>query len=315
MRWVDTIREKQERFINFVKHKGYRVKESMRSEDRQTRNESGICLCGLGLLLVLLLFFHVSRFTSHAQASEPLIIVASPSVRVPLEGLAHKFEVTHPAVSVQLSFERGLDLRWTIAQVENQGLLAAEPRPIHLVTSGDDELVTRLAQKQYVWPETRTPYAMRPLVLVVPESLVNAPTAFASLAQDSRWRIAVADPLMTELGLETAACLESLGIAGDLAERREVAVDARGVLDRVLRGDADMGILFGPDALQEQEHIRIAAVAPAAHHRPRVYSMAMMRSCPERRLCGEFLSFLHTAQARDTLKQLGYGIPPPSHHE
>lgn len=232
-----------------------------------------------------------------------------PSVRIPLEGLARAFEATHPAVSVQLSFERGLDLRRTIAQVENRGSLATEPRPIHLVAPGDDELVTRLAQKQYVWPETRTLYAASQLVLVVPESLVDAPTSFASLALDSRGRIAVADPLITELGLETAACLESLGIAGTLASRLDVAVDAPGVLDRVLRGDADMGILFGPDAVQEQEHIRVVAVAPEAHHRPRVYSMAMVRSCPDRRLCGDFLSFLHTLPAQALLKQLGYGIP------
>ncbi len=247
--------------------------------------------------------------------AEPLVILASPSVRVPLEGLARAFEAAYPAVSVQISFERGLDLRRTIAQVENKGSLAIEPRPIHLVAPGDDELVTRLAQKQYVWPETRTPYATSQLVLVVPESLVDAPTSFASLAQNSRWRIAVADPLITELGQETAACLESLGIAGVLAGRLDVAVDARGVLDRVLRGDADMGILFGPDALQEQEHIRVAAVAPESHHRPRIYSMAMVRSCPARKLCGDFLSFLQTKPARDTLKQLGYGIPPSSHHE
>lgn len=254
-----------------------------------------------------LIFLLVNPSVSEAES---LVILASPSVRIPLEGLARAFEATHPALSVQLSFERGLDLRRTIAQVENRGLLAVERGPIHLVAAGDDELITRLAQKQYVWPETRTPYATSQLVLVVPESLVDAPTSFASLAQDSRWRIAVADPLITELGLETAACLESLGIAGALADRRAVAVDARGVLDRVLRGDADMGIIFGPDALQEQEHIRVAAVAPEAHHRPRVYSMAMVRSCPDRMLCGDFLSFLHMLPAQALLKQLGYGIPP-----
>lgn len=301
--------------MTFVRHKGYRVKGSRCKEGWQKLNRVGIWSCLPGSLLVFFFAPYVSGLTSHALASEPLVIMASPSVRVPLEELARAFEATHPAVSVRLSFERGLDLRRAVAQVENKGSLAVEQRPIHLVAPGDDELITRLAQKQYVQPETRTLYATSPLVLVVPESLVDAPTSFASLAQDSRWRIAVADPLITQLGQETAACLESLGIAGALADRREVAVDARGVLDRVLRGDADMGILFGPDAMQEQEHIRVAAVAPEAHHRPRVYSMAMVRSCPDRTLCRDFLSFLHTTPAQDALKQLGYGIPSSSDHE
>ena len=271
--------------------------------------------CLLGLFLVYVILPLTARLTPDAQASEPLVIAASPSVRVPLEALARAFEATHPGVLVHLSFERGLDLRRTIAQLENAGSLVVEHGPVHLVAPGGDELITRLAQKQYVWPETRTLYATSPLVLVVPESLVDAPRSFESLAQDPRWRIAVADPLITPLGQETAACLESLGIAGALASRRDVAVDARGVLDRVLRGDADMGILFGPDAVQEQERIRVAAVAPAAHHRPHVYSMAMERSCPNRTLCRAFLSFLHTPPAHDVLTQLGYGIPPSSDHE
>jgi molybdate transport system substrate-binding protein len=218
-------------------------------------------------------------------------------------------------VSVQLSFEQGLDLRRTIAQLENKGSAVVKRSPIHLVAPGGDELLTRLAQKQYVQPETRTLYATRPLVLVVPESLVDAPASFASFAQEPRWRIAVADPLITPLGQETAACLESLGIAGALADRLDVAVDAIGVLDRVLRGEADMGILFGPDAVQEQARIRVAAMAPAAHHRPRVYSMAMERNCPDRLLCKDFLSFLHTKPAREVLKQLGYGIPQAADHD
>src|SRR3970040_1532138 len=86
---------------------------------------------------LLLIFVSVNPSVSVA---EPLVIAASPSLRVPLEGLAPAVETTHPAVSVRLSFERGLDLRRTIAQVENEGSLAVEQRPIHLVAPGDDEL-------------------------------------------------------------------------------------------------------------------------------------------------------------------------------
>lgn len=301
--------------MTFVRHKGYRVKGRTCREGRRRVGECGARSCLLGFVVAYILSPLASGLTPNVQASESLAIEASPSVRVPLEGLARAFEATHPDVSVQLSFEQGLDLRRTIAQLENMGSVVVKRSPIHLVAPGGDELLVRLAQKQYVRPETRTLYATRPLVLVVPESLVDAPTSFASLAHDPRWRIAVADPLITPLGQETAACLESLGIAGVLTDRLDVAVDARGVLDRVLRGEADMGILFGPDAVQEQERIRVAAIAPAAHHRPRVYSMAMERNCPDRLLCMGFLSFLHTAPARAVLKQLGYGIPQAEDHE
>ncbi len=248
-------------------------------------------------------------------AAETFVIAASPSVRVPLETLARAFEAIHPDVQVYLSFERGLDLRRTIAQLENKGTIVVEHGPVHLVAPGGDELLTRLAQKQYVFPESRTLYATRPLVLIVPESLVDAPTSFESITQDARWRVAVADPVITPLGQETAACLQSLGIAQALAGRLDVALDASAVLDHVLSGEADVGILFGPDAVAERERIRVAAVAPEGHHRPHMYSMAMERSCPNRTRCAEFLSFVRSSSAKDQLRQLGYGLPRPSDHE
>jgi molybdate transport system substrate-binding protein len=274
----------------------------------------------------------IARFTQHLRfwlclavvlstmgpataSAETFVIAASPSVKAPLEMLARTFESMHPDVLVHLSIERGLDLRWTIAQLENKGSIVVEHGPVHLVAPGGDELVTRLAQKQYIIPETRTLYATRPLVLIVPESLVDAPTSFESIAEDTRWRVAVADPAITPLGQETAACLKSLGIAQASAGRFDVALDARAVLDHVLRGEADVGILFGPDAVAERERIRVAAIAPERHHRPHIYSMAMERSCPNRTRCAEFLSFVRSSTAKEQLRQLGYGIPLSSGHE
>ncbi len=263
----------------------------------------------------LVLVLSLSTTNPSEASAESFVIAASPSVRVPLEALARAFETAHADVRVYLSYERGLDLRRTIAQLENEGLKVAEHGPVHLVAPGGDELLTRLAQKQYVLPETRTVYATIPLVMVVPESLIEAPASFESIAQDPRWRVAVADPAITPLGQETAVCLESMGIARTLASRLDVAVDARGVLDHVLRGEADVGILFGPDAVQEQERVRVVAVAPAGHHRPRIYAMAMERSCPNRTLCTEFLSFARTPTAQDLLRRLGYGLFSFSEHE
>lgn len=268
----------------------------------------GWCLVASFSLLPLCL-------TPDAGAAESFVIAASSSVRVPLEVLARAFERIHPEIQVRLSYEGGLDLRRTIAQVENEGLTVFEQGPIHLVAPGGDELIARLAQKQYVFAETRTVYATRPLVLVVPESLVDAPTSFESVAQEPRWRVAVADPAITPLGQETAACLESMGIGRALAPRLDVAMDARGVLDHLMRGEADLGILFGPDAVKEQERVRVVAVASESHHRPRFLSMAMERRCPNRARCAEFLSFIGSPAAQDLLKQLGYGLPLSSGHE
>lgn len=246
-----------------------------------------------------------------ASASEPLVIAASPSMAAPLEAIGQAFEKTHPDVKVRIYFDSGLDLRHTIAAVENNstGKYFIGTGPIHLVAPGGDELITRLEQKYYVLPGTRRPYAAVPLVMVVPESLVEAPTSFEALAQGQKIRVAVADPILTTLGQRTKQLFETLGLLDSLKGRMDVGSDTRSVLDHVLSGQADVGIVFGPDAAKESERVRVVAVSDSRIVRPAVHSMAMERYCPNRRLCEEFLDFTQSPDAQALLARLGYVAP------
>ena len=69
------------------------------------------------------------------SAAEQLIIATSPSMRVPVEALGRQFEKTHPNVNVRLYFDSGLDLRRTIAGMENnpRGQFFIGSGPLHLV--------------------------------------------------------------------------------------------------------------------------------------------------------------------------------------
>jgi len=246
-----------------------------------------------------------------ASANEPLVIAASPSMAAPLEAIGQAFEKTHPDVKVRVYFDSGLDLRRTIAAVENNstGKYFIGTGPIHLVAPGGDELITRLEQKYYVLPGTRRPYAAVPLVMVVPESLVEAPTSFEALAQGQKIRVAVADPILTTLGQRTKQLFEALGLLDSLKGRMDVGSDTRSVLDHVLSGQADVGIVFGPDAAKESERVRVVAVSDSRIVRPAVHSMAMERYCPNRRLCEEFLDFTQSPDAQALLARLGYVAP------
>lgn len=244
-----------------------------------------------------------------AVPADLLVIAASPSVRVPVEALGRAFEAEHPDVAVRLYLDSGLDLRRTIAAIQNDGRHTVGTGAIHLVAPGSDELLDRLEQKYYVLPETRRSYARTRLVLVVPESLVDAPTSFEALAT-AGMRVAVADPRETELGLWTRHLLETLGLSSLLRGRLDVATDARAVLDHVLNGQADAGVVFSSDAARERERVRIAATAPSAAGLFIRHSMAMDRYCPNRRLCLEFLEFTQTERARAALRLLGYEPAP-----
>ena len=247
-----------------------------------------------------------------AFATEQLVIATSPSMRVAVEALGRRFETTHPDVRVRLFFDSGLDLRRTIAAMENspRGQYFIGSGPIHLVAPGGDELITRLEWRYYVLPGTKRPYAEVPLVMVVPESLVDAPNSFEALARDQKLRIAIGDPDLTTLGQQTKHLLTALGVWGAVQQRLDEASDTRSVLDHLLNGEADVGILFGPDAVQESQRVRIVAVSDRNVIRPTIHSMAMERYCPNRALCEEFLNFIQSPDAQAELKRLGYASPP-----
>jgi molybdate transport system substrate-binding protein len=240
---------------------------------------------------------------------EPLVIAVSPSVHDAVEALARAFEAAHPGVQVRLSVHGGLELRRMIAAVHHDGRHTVERGVIHLVAPGSDELLDRLERNAYVLPETRRAYMLTRLVLVVPEALADAPESFEALAA-SGMRVAVADPRETELGLRTRRLLERLGLAAPLRNRLDVATDARAVLDHVLNGQADAGVVFSHDAVRARERVRVAAAAPAAADPPIWHSMAMDRFCPDRRLGREFLDFTQTEPARAALRLVGYEPAP-----
>jgi len=245
------------------------------------------------------------------SAAEQMIIATSPSMSTAVEALGRLFEKTHPNVRVRLYLDNGLDLRRTIAGMENnpRGQFFIGTGPLHLVAPGGDELITRLEQKYYVLPGTKRPYAEVPLVMVVPEALVDAPTSFQALADDPSLRLAIGDPELTTLGQQTMQLLTALGVWASVKNRLDEARDTRSVLDHLLNGEADVGIVFGPDAVKESQRVRVVAVSERGTITPIIHSMAMERYCPNRALCEEFLTFIQSSAAQAELKRLGFVSP------
>lgn len=260
---------------------------------------------GSGLVFILFL----TGMTSFSHASEQLVIAASPTARFPIEALGRRFELLHPDIRVTVYYNTALVLRQEIARIENRGGDFSGTGPIHLIAPGDNELITRLQQKYYVLPDTMVSYAVVPLVMVVPESLVDAPASFEALVHSTDLRVAMADPVLTTLGRQTAQVLRSFGVTNLSRERFDVAADAPSVLDHLLHGRADVAIVYGPDAVQARERVRIVAVASDRLSEPTYYSMAMLRSCPNRRLSAGFLQFLRSSDAKEVLAALGFQSP------
>lgn len=266
-------------------------------------------MAGLTFVFIVVLgLFGPSVVTATAEP-EPLVILASPSLQVPLEALGHAFEATHPDVRVKIHYESAIDLRRTIAQMQSNGRYHIESGPFHILAPGGAELITRMEQKYYVLPGTRRPFAAARLVLVVPATLVEAPSTFEEMGRNASLRVSIVDPAVSETGRVTETLLDGMGFAGTLKDRLDVAHDSSGVVDHILHGQADVGIVRNSEVFRYGDRIRVAAEAPHGTHSLIVYEMAMERFCPNRKLCEEFLAFAQSPEASAVLKRVGYEMP------
>lgn len=265
---------------------------------------------GAFLLAIFCLSLSSAAGAGQAQAAESFVIAGSPSLKGLLERLGHGFEKAHPEVKVKLYFDSGLQLRQTIAGMENSmvGQYFIGSGPISLVAPGGDEVLARLQVKYYVLPGTTRAYAMDQLVLVVPESLVEAPASLEAIGQGQE-RLAIAEPTRTKLGAQTADLLRASGMEGPLQGRLDVATDGRGVIDHVLSGQADAGIIYGDQAVAHQQRVRVVGRLTTGY-KPTVHSMAMERYCPDRHVCDQFLTYIQSAEAQQLVRQAGYAVPP-----
>ncbi|MGD9725528.1 MAG: molybdate ABC transporter substrate-binding protein [Nitrospiraceae bacterium] len=247
--------------------------------------------------------------SARATAAENFVIAGSPSLRGVLERLAAGFERSHPDVRVKLYFNSGLELRQTIAGMENSmvGRYFIGSGPINLVAPGGDELLTRLEMKYYVLRGTQRSYAQEQLVLVVPESLAEAPESLEAMSRGNA-RLAVAEPVRTRLGKQTQEAMGALGFSSSFEGRLDQATDSRGVIDHMLAGEADAGIIYGHEAAREQERLRVVGIIKEGY-RPTVHSMAMERYCPNRELCQRFLDYIQSAEAQALVRKAGYDVP------
>src|SRR6266508_2359674 len=121
-----------------------RIRENIRLCSRIGMDCLGRYFVAVFLALLLILSLPVD-----SDASRPLVIVTSPTVKDAIQELGKAFESDHPNVKVQVAVDTALDLRRTIAGMENRGKFFIESGPIHLIAPGGDELIRRLEQRYY----------------------------------------------------------------------------------------------------------------------------------------------------------------------
>jgi len=128
-----------------------------------------------------------------------------------------------------------------------------------------------------------------------------------SLAEAFVGRLALGDPEHVPAGRYARQALRSLGCWTELEQRVAVAMDVRGALAFVERGEARAGIVYRSDARITDRVIIVAAI-PDEHHDAIAYPVALTTDAHTS--AADFAGFLTGENARDVLRAAGFDVLP-----
>lgn len=182
--------------------------------------------------------------------------------------------------------------------------------PIDVFASAGEIQMDELAANDLIDAGSRRDLAKNALVLVVPQNSKLNLATFNDLAKPEITKIAIGNPKTVPAGHYTEQLFETLGLKAIVQPRLVFAEDVRQVLDWVVRGDADAGVIYVTDTRIAGDKIRVVATAPDNSHEPILYPIATVKNSRQKQGANEFVEIVMSAEGQALLQK--YGFAPAS---
>lgn len=231
-----------------------------------------------------------------ASAGRTLVVFAAASLAGPFDQIARDFERQQPGLSVQLGFGPSNGLATQILEGAPVDVFAsASPRPMDAVAAGPGV-------------SGRADMATNALVVVAPADDPGAVESLADLARPGLRLVVAAEGVPA--GDYARQVLDAAGIR-PAAEANVVSneVDVRGVLQKVLAGEADAGLVYRTDVTPAVASRLAVVEVPEAHRAVAVYPIGVVGGAPEPELARAFVAHV-LGPGQAALRAAGLRPPP-----
>ena len=178
--------------------------------------------------------------------------------------------------------------------------------PIDVFASAAEKQMNDLAAKGLIDADSRRNFAQNGLVLVVPEDSELNLMTFKDLTKPDVTKIAIGNPKTVPAGQYTEQVFDKLGLKDAVQPKLVMAEDVRQVLDWVVRGDADAGIVYATDARIAEGKVRIVAAAPEESHAPILYPIAIVKNSGQKQAAKEFVEIIMSVEGQTILQKYGF---------
>lgn len=249
------------------------------------------------LLAVVLLALPAA--VPRAGAAE-LVVSAAVSLKEALEPIGRAFTQARPGVSLRYNFGASGELQ---KQVQAGA-------PVDVFLAAGRQPVDELERAGLLAPGTRRVFAGNVLVALKPaDSVLDLPGP-SDLLDRRVQKIAIGNPKTVPAGQYAEESLRTLSLWERVRSKLVFGENVRQVLDWVVRGEADVGVVYATDGAARLGRVRLAFAFPADTHRPIVYVAAVVAASRHRDLAREFVESLTSREAQAALGRAGFEPPP-----
>lgn len=245
----------------------------------------------LATLLALLLFLPACR---EDKSANEIIVSAAVSLKDAFNEIAQLNEQRNN-VKVHFNFGASGALQ---KQIESGA-------PVDVFASAGAQQMDQLAAKDLIVTSSRTDFARNVLVLIEPANS-SAIASFADLSKPEVKKIAAGNPKTVPAGQYTEQTLNKLQLLPGIQSKLIYAEDVRQVLDYVVRGEVDAGIVYSSDVLSAGAKVKEVVRAPDDAHDPILYPIAIVKDSKRQDAAQKFIELVLSADGQKILAKYGF---------
>ena len=217
--------------------------------------------------LFIYIFITTCLSTHGSTLAEPVTVYAAASLTSALQDLSKTAE------------KQGIPLRMSFASSSILAKQIALGAPADIYFSANVKWMDFLATEKLLEPDTRINLLGNALVIIAPEDEKFAVEPHADFDFPSAFsgQLALGDPSHVPAGIYAVEALKKLGWWALLKDRIAPAMDVRGALTLVARGECAAGIVYATDATISNGVAVIATLPDSLLHTPIVYPIAIVK--------------------------------------
>lgn len=247
-------------------------------------------------LLVACMLIMGLAFSAGAQAAE-ITVSAAASLTNAFTEIKNVFEQKNPGVKVITNFAASNPL---LKQIETGA-------PVDVFATADQATMDNAQKQNFLVVPSRKDFAANSLVLIIPADSKNPPKNAEDLAGAAYSRVAIGNPDSVPAGRYTREVLQLRNLWDKLDGKIIMGESVRQVLDYVVRGEVQAGFVYGTDAKQGGDKIK---VIQELEGKTRVtYPISVLARSKSQKEAQAFVDFVLSPEGQAILAKYGFSKP------